>query len=144
MSKTNIEKSAKLSWYVGSGVWCLMIALLWWHLHEAQTFAQASLRSTRLISVCAITLFWSTAGAAWLKQLRKTRITSSRNFGSLRTPFNQRNSCSGLKRGTTQSLDVELSNLKAATNLSSPRTAKPRVKQPQSRGIVVCLNPVKC
>ena len=75
MSKTGIEKSVKLLWVVGIGVWGSMVALLWWHLYEAQTFAQASLNSTRLGLVSAIGIFWSLAGAAWLAKLKKTRTT---------------------------------------------------------------------
>jgi membrane protein DedA with SNARE-associated domain len=75
MSKTGIEKSVRALWVVGIGVWCPTVALLGWHLGEAQTFAQASLNSTRLELVSGIGVLWSLAGAAWLAKLRKTRTT---------------------------------------------------------------------
>jgi hypothetical protein len=75
MSKTGIERSVKLLWVVGTCVWCPMVALLWWHGYEAQTFAHASLNSTRLGLVSGIRVLWSLAGAVWLAKLRKTRTT---------------------------------------------------------------------
>ena len=75
MSKNGIEKSAKLLWVLGNCVWCPMVLILWWHGYQAQTFAQASLNSTRLGLVSAIGIFWSLAGAAWLAKLKKTRTT---------------------------------------------------------------------
>lgn len=73
MSKTGIEKSAKLFWLVGCCIWVPMILVLWWHGYEAQTAAQASLSITRLGVVSGIGVIWSVVGAAWLAKLRKTR-----------------------------------------------------------------------
>ena len=75
MSKTGIEKSVKLLWVVGIGVWGSMVALLWWHLYEAQTFAQASLSIAQLGTVSGIGAIWSIVGAVWLSKSRKTRGT---------------------------------------------------------------------
>jgi hypothetical protein len=75
MPKTGVEKSVKLLWVVGNCLWCSMVPLLWWHGYEAQTFAQASLNSTRLGLVSGIGLLWSLAGAAWLARLRNARKT---------------------------------------------------------------------
>ena len=71
MSKISVEKWVKLLWVVGTCLWCSMIPLLWWHGYEAQTAAQASLNSTRLLFVSGIGGLWSLAGAAWLAKLRK-------------------------------------------------------------------------
>ena len=71
MSKTGMEKSVKILWVVGNCLWCSMVPLLWWHTYEAQTAAQASLNSTRLLFVSGIGGLWSLAGAAWLAKLRK-------------------------------------------------------------------------
>ena len=71
MSKTGIEKSVKILWVVGNCLWCSMVPLLWWHAYEAQTAAQASLNSTRLLFVSGTGGLWSLAGAAWLAKLRK-------------------------------------------------------------------------
>jgi hypothetical protein len=73
MSKTGIEKSVMLVWFMGTCVWCPILLVLWWHGHEAQTFAQASLNSTRLLCVSGIGVLWSLAGAVWLAKLRKAR-----------------------------------------------------------------------
>jgi hypothetical protein len=50
MPMTGIEKTVILLYFMGTFVWCRMVLVLWWHGHEAQTFAQASLNSTRLLS----------------------------------------------------------------------------------------------
>jgi hypothetical protein len=50
MPKTGREKTVKLLWLWGNFVWCSIVALLWWHGHESQTFAQASPNSTRIYS----------------------------------------------------------------------------------------------
>jgi|HubBroStandDraft_1064217.scaffolds.fasta_scaffold1577241_2 hypothetical protein len=73
MSKTGIEKWVMLWWFIGTCVWCPMMLVLWRHGLETQTFAQASLNSTRLLFVSSIGVLWSIAGAVWLAKLRKTR-----------------------------------------------------------------------
>jgi hypothetical protein len=73
--KTGIEKSVILLWFIGTCV--SMVLVLWWHGHETQTFAQASLNSTRLLFVSGTGVLWSLAGAVWLAKLRKTRETKS-------------------------------------------------------------------
>jgi hypothetical protein len=75
MSKTGVEKSVKLLWFVGNCFWCPMVLVLWWHGYEAQTFAQASRNITWLGMVSGMGACWSVAGAAWLAKLRKTRKT---------------------------------------------------------------------
>jgi hypothetical protein len=72
---TGVQRSVNLSWLwlAGLVVWCPMVLLLWWHLYEAQTFAQASLFSTRLAFVSTFGIFWSIAGARWQARLKKTR-----------------------------------------------------------------------
>jgi hypothetical protein len=75
MPKTGIEQPVKWLWIAGIVVWCLMIVLQLRHLYGAQTFAQASLNSTRLGFVSAIGVFWSLAGSFWLARLKKTRQT---------------------------------------------------------------------
>jgi hypothetical protein len=75
MSKAGIEKSIKLY-----GWWASVSGVQWSRSYggtynEAQTFAQASLNSTRLGLVSAFGIFWSLAGAAWLAKLKKTRTT---------------------------------------------------------------------
>ena len=50
MSKmTGTEKSVMLVWFIGTCVWFPILLVLWWHGHQALTFAQASLNSTRLL-----------------------------------------------------------------------------------------------
>jgi hypothetical protein len=70
-SNTGIE----LLWLMGNCIWCATVPLLWWHGYEAQTAAQASLNSTRLLFVSGIGGLWSIAGGVWLAKLRKTRKT---------------------------------------------------------------------
>ena len=72
---TGIEKTVILLYFMGTCVWCPMVLVLWWHGHEAQTVAQASLNSTRLLFAIGIGIFWSLAGAVWLAKLRKMRNT---------------------------------------------------------------------
>jgi hypothetical protein len=71
MPKTSIEKSVILLRFIGTCVWCPMVLVLWWHGHETQTFAQASLNSTRLLFVSGTGVLWSLAGAVWLAKLKK-------------------------------------------------------------------------
>ena len=73
-----IEKAVILLYFMGTCVWCPMVLVLWWHGHETQTVAQASLNSTRLLFVCGIGVLWSLAGAVWLAKLRKMRKTEER------------------------------------------------------------------
>jgi hypothetical protein len=77
MSKIGIEKSVMLLWFMGTCVWCPMVLVLWLQGYETQTFAQASLNSTRLLFVSGIGVLWSLAGAVWLAKLRKTRRPKS-------------------------------------------------------------------
>ena len=72
---TGIEKSVVLLYFIGTCIWCPMVLVLWWHGHEAQTFAQASLNSTRLLYLSGTGILWSLVGAVWLAKLRKTRKT---------------------------------------------------------------------
>jgi hypothetical protein len=72
---TGIEKTVILLYFMGTCVWCPMVLVLWWHGHEAQTVAQASLYSTWLLFASGIGIFWSLAGAVWLAKLRKMRNT---------------------------------------------------------------------
>ncbi len=81
MSQTGIEQPVKWLWITGIVVWCSMVALLWWHGYEAQTFAQASLNSTRLGLVSVAGVFWSLAGGFWLARLKKTRQTPETALG---------------------------------------------------------------
>jgi hypothetical protein len=71
MTKTGKEKSVMLLWFIGTCAWCPMVLVLWWHGHESQTFAQASLNSTRLLFVSGIGVLWSIGGAVWLAKLKK-------------------------------------------------------------------------
>jgi hypothetical protein len=71
MPTTSTEQPVKWLWIMGIVVWFLVIALLWRQLYGAQTFAQASLNSTRLSFVSAIGIFWSLAGAFWLARLKR-------------------------------------------------------------------------
>ena len=75
MPLTGIEKTVVLLYFIGTCVWCPMMLVLWWHGHESQTFAQASLNSTGLLGVSSLGVLWSIAGAMWLAELRKTRKT---------------------------------------------------------------------
>ena len=70
-----IEKAVILLYFKGTCVWCPMVLVLWWHGHETQTVAQASLNSARLLCVSGIGVLWSIAGAVWLAKLRKMRTT---------------------------------------------------------------------
>jgi hypothetical protein len=76
--ETGIQKSIMFLWFIGICVWCPMSLFLWWHGHEAQTFAQASLNSTRLLTVSSTGVLWSLAGAVWLARLRKTKDLRAR------------------------------------------------------------------
>jgi len=75
MPMTGMEKTVTFFYFLGTCVWCPMVLVLWWHGHETQTVAQASLNSTRLLFVCGIGVLWSIAGAVWLAKLRKMRKT---------------------------------------------------------------------
>jgi hypothetical protein len=78
MPKTGIERSVMLFmlvWFIGTCVWCPMVLVLWRHGYETQTFAQASLNSTRLLWVSSIGVLWSLGGAVGLAKLRKMRKT---------------------------------------------------------------------
>ena len=78
MPKTGLEKSVvlfMLVWFMGTCVWCPMVLVLWWHGYETQTFAQASLNSTRLLCVSSAGVLWSVAGAVWLAKHKRTRET---------------------------------------------------------------------
>jgi len=86
MSKTGIEKLVKVLWVVGSCLWCSMAPLLWWQGYEAQTFAQASLDSTRLGMVSGIGALWSVAGAVWLANLERPERPKSADSFSGRFP----------------------------------------------------------
>jgi hypothetical protein len=72
---TGTEKTVVLLYFIGTCVWCPMMLVLWWRGHETQTFAPASLNSTRLLCVSSFGVLWSIAGAVWLAKLRKTRKT---------------------------------------------------------------------
>ena len=70
--KTAMEKLAKILWAAGNCVWCPMVLLVWWHGHESQTLARASLKATQLEMVSGIGVLWLVAGAVWLAKLRRT------------------------------------------------------------------------
>jgi hypothetical protein len=67
---TLISRYVKWLWTAGAIVGVGMILLLWWHGHNAQTFAQASFFSTRLGLVSALVFFWSIAGGILIKRLK--------------------------------------------------------------------------
>jgi len=65
-----MEKSVRLVWILGIGLWIPMVALLWWHAYQAQNFRQASLNGTWLSTLAAFGGLWSIAGVTLLKKLR--------------------------------------------------------------------------
>jgi hypothetical protein len=73
MPMAGIEKKVIILYFIGTCVWCPMMLVLWWYGREAQTFAQASLNSTRLACVSGFGVLWSIAGAVWLAKLRRMR-----------------------------------------------------------------------
>jgi hypothetical protein len=70
MTMTFTKRSVKWLWTAGIIVIFGMMLLLWWHAHNAQTFAQASFFSTRLGLVSALGSFWSIAGGILIKRLK--------------------------------------------------------------------------
>jgi hypothetical protein len=90
--KTGLERSVNLLWVVGNCLWCSIDLILFWHGHDAQTFAGSLTHPRWLLSlftpgpagsaaqavplvllVSGLGICWSLAGQAWLAKLRKTR-----------------------------------------------------------------------
>ena len=73
MQRTGLEHFLKWLWPVVIIAWIPVVLLLWWRLHEAQTFAQSLQLSRRLEYVGLFGTLWTIAGArcrAWLKKRR--------------------------------------------------------------------------
>ena len=64
-------------WTLGLLVWLPVVAILLWRLPNAQSFAQASFYSTRLMYVSLFGVLWGIAAAIARAHSRKTRSIKS-------------------------------------------------------------------
>jgi hypothetical protein len=63
----------KWLWVLGAVVWLSVLSTVAWRLWNAESFAHASLYSTRLMGVAAVGVIWGIAPAIWQARLRKIR-----------------------------------------------------------------------
>lgn len=73
-SRPGVERLIRLIWYAGIAVWCPMVLFLLWRLPNAQSYAEASLLSTRLGFIAGFGCLWSVAGAIWQAKVKKAQI----------------------------------------------------------------------
>ena len=65
MRMTNLHLSLKWLWIAGIVTWAATVSILLWRLANAETFAQSSFMSSRLMLVSLFGVFWGVAPAMW-------------------------------------------------------------------------------
>jgi hypothetical protein len=65
MQTTGIKRSLKILWIAGVVVLATTISILLWRQGHADSYAQASFISSRLMFVSSVTVFWAIAPAIW-------------------------------------------------------------------------------
>jgi hypothetical protein len=66
--RTDTKYLVKWLCFLGGAAWWLILLLQFWHLYNAQTFAQASLFSGRIISISGFGILLSMLGARWQRR----------------------------------------------------------------------------
>jgi hypothetical protein len=71
MRMTDANQSLKWIWIAGAVIWLAAILLLSWRHYNAETFAQASYYSMRLVFVSLFGTLWGVAAALWQARQKK-------------------------------------------------------------------------